>query len=91
MSHELRSPLTTVVGMAATLLRHQLIQPDAKGALTLQKQQEYLQTIQNRGEHLLALINDILDLSQVETGRRILDIREFSLFQLARQTLNSLQ
>ncbi len=91
MSHELRSPLTTIIGMAATLLRHQLIQPDAKGALTLQKQQEYLQTIQNRGEHLLALINDILDLSQVETGRAVLEIREFSLFQLARQALNSLQ
>ncbi len=91
MSHELRSPLTTIIGMAATLLRHQRIQPDAKGALTLQKQQEYLQTIQSRGEHLLALINDILDVSQVETGTAMLDIREFSLFQLARQTLNSLQ
>ncbi|MCY7273799.1 MAG: HAMP domain-containing histidine kinase, partial [Phormidesmis sp. CAN_BIN44] len=91
MSHELRSPLTTIIGMAATLIRHQLMQPDAKGALTLQKQQEYLQTIQSRGEHLLALINDILDLSHVETGKAVLDIREFSLFQLARQTLNSLQ
>ncbi len=91
MSHELRSPLTTIIGMAATLIRHQLMQPDAKGALTLQKQQEYLQTIQNRGEHLLALINDILDLSHVETGKAVLDIREFSLFQLARQTLYSLQ
>lgn len=90
MSHELRSPLTTIIGMAATLIRHQL-QPDAKGVLTLQKQQEYLQTIQSRGEHLLALINDILDLSHVETGKAVLDIREFSLFQLARQTLNSLQ
>jgi two-component system sensor histidine kinase/response regulator len=90
MSHELRSPLTTIIGMAATLLRHQL-QPDAKGVLTLQKQQEYLQIIQSRGEHLLALINDILDLSHVETGKAVLDIREFSLFQLARQALISLQ
>jgi len=91
MSHELRSPLTAIIGMAATLIRHQLMQPDVKGVLTLQKQQEYLQTIQSRGEHLLALINDILDLSHVETGKAALDIREFSLFQLARQTLNSLQ
>ncbi len=91
MSHELRSPLTTIIGMAATLIRHQLRQPDVKGALTLQKQQEYLQTIQSRGEHLLALINDILDLSHVETGKAVLDIREFSLCQLAQQTLDSLQ
>ncbi len=91
MSHELRTPLTTIIGMTATLLRCHLIQPDARGSLTLQKQQEYLQTIQSRGEHLLALINDILDLSQAETGKAILDIREFSLFQLARQAIKSLQ
>lgn len=91
MSHELRTPLTTIIGMAATLLRYQLTQPDARGSLTLQKQQEYLQTIQSRGEHLLALINDILDLSQAETGKAILDIREFSLFQLAQQAVKSLQ
>jgi two-component system, sensor histidine kinase and response regulator len=88
MSHELRSPLTTIIGMASTLLR---CQSNQKGALTLQKQQEYLQTIQGRGEHLLALINDILDLSQVETGKTILEVSEFSLFELAQQTLNLLK
>ncbi|NJR51696.1 MAG: response regulator [Leptolyngbyaceae cyanobacterium CSU_1_3] len=91
MSHELRSPLTTIIGMASTLLRYQLSQSNTKGALTLQKQQEYLQTIQSRGEHLLALINDILDLSQVETGKTILDVQEFSLFALAHHTLDLLQ
>ncbi|KAM3113690.1 ATP-binding protein [Phormidesmis sp. 146-33] len=90
MSHELRSPLTTIIGMASTLLRYQL-HTHKKGALTLQKQQEYLQTIQGRGEHLLALINDILDLSQVETGKTILEVSEFSLFELAQQTLNLLK
>lgn len=88
MSHELRSPLTTIIGMASTLLRSQ---SNLKGALTLQKQQEYLQAIQGRGEHLLALINDILDLSQVETGKTILDLREFSLFELAQHTLDLLK
>ncbi|MGV0028229.1 ATP-binding protein [Phormidesmis priestleyi ANT.L61.2] len=89
MSHELRSPLTTIIGMASTLLRYQS-HSHKKGALTLQKQQEYLQTIQGHGEHLLALINDILDLSQVETGKTILDVREFSLFELAQHTLSLL-
>jgi signal transduction histidine kinase/ActR/RegA family two-component response regulator len=91
MSHELRSPLTTIIGMSSTLLRYQSHQSNKKGALTLQKQQEYLQTIQSRGEHLLALINDILDLSQVETGKIILDVREFSLFELAQHTLDLLK
>ncbi|PSB15524.1 sensor histidine kinase [Phormidesmis priestleyi ULC007] len=91
VSHELRTPLTIIIGLAATLLRCHLTQSDDRGALTLQKQQEYLQTIQSRGEHLLALINDILDLSQAETGKAVLDIREFSLFQLAQQALESLQ
>ncbi len=91
MSHELRSPLTTIIGMASTLLRYQSNQSNKKGALTLQKQQEYLQTIQGRGEHLLDLINDILDLSQVETGKTVLEVSEFLLFELAQQTLNLLQ
>jgi len=89
MSHELRSPLTAIIGMASTLLRYH-----AQGAnytLLPQKQQEYLQTIQDRGEHLLTLINDILDLSEMEAGRMFLQIQRFSLAQLARQTIQLLQ
>lgn len=87
MSHELRSPLTTIIGMASTLLRSH----DANYKITPQKQQEYLQTIQERGEHLLALINDILDLSEVEAGRMVLQIQKFSLAELAEQTIQMLQ
>lgn len=87
MSHELRSPLTTIIGMASTLLRSQ----DTHYKLTPQKQQDYLQTIQERGEHLLALINDILDLSEVESGRMFLQIQRFSLAELAEQTIQLLQ
>lgn len=87
MSHELRSPLTTIIGMASTLLRSHGVNYN----LAPQKQQDYLQTIQERGEHLLALINDILDLSEVEAGRMFLQIQRFSLAELAEQTLQMLR
>src|SRR5204863_5038675 len=60
MSHELRTPLNGVLGFA------QLLQRDH--GLT-QRQRRGLETIQHSGEHLLALINDILDLAKVEAGR----------------------
>lgn len=89
MSHELRSPLTTIIGMASTLVRYHT--QEVSHTLTPQKQQEYLQIIQERGEHLLTLINDILDLSEVEAGRTILQIKKFSLAELAEQTIQLLQ
>jgi len=90
MSHELRTPLTCVIGMANTLLR---LPPGAEGErfLSRERQREYLTTIQHSGEHLLELINDILDLSQVEAGRMILDIQTFSLSQLASETVRILK
>jgi two-component system, sensor histidine kinase and response regulator len=91
MSHELRSPLTTIIGMAATLLRYYDVSATAKQSLPLAKQQDYLRTIQTRGEHLLALINDILELSRVEAGKTVLQVREFSLTQVVYQTVQLLQ
>ncbi len=83
MSHELRSPLTRVIGMSATLLRLPL------GQLN-QRQRHYLQTIYDSGEHLLTLINDILDLSQLEAGKAVLNVSKFSLVTLAQASLRSL-
>jgi len=80
MSHELRTPLTCVIGLSATLLRWSF------GQLS-QKQRDYLQTIHDNGEHLLELINDILDLSQLEAGKTVLNLSDFSLSQLAQQSL----
>ncbi|MGC1393171.1 MAG: ATP-binding protein [Coleofasciculaceae cyanobacterium] len=90
MSHELRTPLTCVIGMSATLLRWSFGQDGVK-SIPIHKQRNYLQTIQESGEHLLELINDILDLSQVESGKAMLCISEFSLLQLARQTIRTLK
>ncbi|MFB2834275.1 ATP-binding protein [Floridanema evergladense] len=84
MSHELRTPLTCVIGLSATLLRWSF------GQLN-QKQRDYLQSIHDNGEHLLELINDILELSQLESGKTVLNISEFSLSQLAHQAINNLK
>lgn len=80
MSHELRTPLTCVIGMSATLLRWSL------GPLT-DKQRSCLQTIHDSGEHLLDLINDILDLSHGQSGKATLDLSECSLTLLIQQIL----
>ncbi|OKH31618.1 hypothetical protein NIES2119_28225 [[Phormidium ambiguum] IAM M-71] len=84
MSHELRTPLTCVIGLSATLLRWSF------GQLS-QKQRDYLQSIHDNGEHLLELINDILELSQLEAGKTVLNVSEFSLSQLAHQEMTNLK
>jgi two-component system, sensor histidine kinase and response regulator len=84
ISHELRTPLTCVIGLSATLIRWSL------GPLN-DKQRDYLQTIHDSGEHLLDLINDILDLSQAESGKAILDLSQFSLSGLVKTIVHSLR
>ena len=89
MSHELRTPLTCVIGMADTLLRVMAMKPDTY-PLQPQKQQEYLKLIKRSGEHLLELVNDILDVSQVEAGKMALNVRSFSLAQVVHQSVQML-
>ncbi len=62
MSHELRTPLNAVLGLS------QLLRQELFGTLN-DKQKEYITCIQSSGEHLLSLINDLLDLSKVEAGK----------------------
>lgn len=90
MSHELRTPLTCVIGMSATLLRWSFGQESSQ-RVPLHKQRHYLKTIQDSGEHLLELINDILDLSQVEAGKAILNFSQFSIIKLAEQVVRTFQ
>ena len=89
MSHELRTPLTCIIGLSSTLLHWSL--NNKNFSLPIEKQRQYLQTIQENGKQLLKLINDILDFSQVEAGRILLDVKEFSLHKLTRIVLQSLQ
>jgi signal transduction histidine kinase len=70
MSHELRTPLNAVIGFSEVLLQRMF------GELN-DKQDEYLQDIYASGQHLLSLINDILDLSKIEAGRMELEMTDF--------------
>ena len=72
MSHELRTPLNAIIGFSQ-VLRERLF-----GDVN-EKQEEYLDDILSSGNHLLALINDILDLSKVEAGQIELVVAPFSL------------
>jgi two-component system, NtrC family, sensor kinase len=72
MSHELRTPLNAVIGFSEVLLQRMFGELNAK-------QDEYLQDIYASGQHLLSLINDILDLSKIEAGRMELELTDFDL------------
>jgi signal transduction histidine kinase len=72
MSHELRTPLNAVIGFS------EVLQDRLFGELN-DKQAEYVTDIHTSGRHLLALINDILDLSKVEAGRMELQVYTFAL------------
>ena len=89
MSHELRTPLTCVIGLSGTLLHWSLA--GDRLPLPLEKQQQYLKTIHDSGKHLLSLINNILEFSEVESGKFLLNITEFSLQDAARTVLRILQ
>ncbi len=89
MSHELRTPLTCVIGLSGTLLHWSLVQGNQ--TLSLEKQRQYLKTIQESGRHLLDLINDILTFSEAEAGKTLLNICELSLRNLTRTIIQDLQ
>jgi signal transduction histidine kinase len=72
MSHELRTPLNAIIGFSEVLVDRMF------GELN-EKQDEYLKDIYASGQHLLSLINDILDLSKVEAGRMELEATAFDL------------
>ncbi|MGZ5034537.1 MAG: histidine kinase dimerization/phospho-acceptor domain-containing protein, partial [Usitatibacter sp.] len=72
MSHELRTPLNAIIGFSEVLVDRMF------GELN-PKQDEYLKDIYASGQHLLSLINDILDLSKVEAGQMTLDIHDFDV------------
>ncbi len=82
MSHELRTPLNSIIGFTGVLLQ------ELPGSLN-EEQKKQLSMVKKSSEHLLELINDVLDLSKIEAGELKLSYEEFSLFSLVDDIVNS--
>lgn len=84
MSHELRTPLNAIIGFA------QMLAGGYAGPLN-ERQLGYVANVQESGEHLLQLVNDILDLSRLESGRLDIRIETCSFDQIAQSALAMVQ
>jgi len=85
MSHELRTPLNAIIGFAE-ILRYQMF-----GPLGNDRYVNYVDDIQRSGQHLLSLINDILDMSKIEAGRQSLRMERQSLTPLIERSIRMAQ
>jgi signal transduction histidine kinase/DNA-binding response OmpR family regulator len=84
MSHELRTPLNSVIALSGVLSRR-------LGGKIPTEECGYLEIIERNGQHLLSLINDILDLSRIEAGREDLNLGSFSARELADEVVEMLE
>lgn len=84
MSHELRTPLNSILGFSDLLLRQDF-------APLTDRQAKYMRVVAESGQHLLQLINDILDLSKIESGKAELDLQPVSVPELCIQCQEMIQ
>ncbi len=84
MSHELRTPLTSILGFSS------MLKQEIFGELN-EKQSVYIRQIHRSGQYLLALINDILDLSKIEAGQMALEKTDVSVIRLCEEAIESVQ
>ncbi|MAL78938.1 MAG: hypothetical protein CMN55_07460 [Sneathiella sp.] len=81
MSHELRTPLNAIIGFS------EILEKEMFGPLGKEQYQEYSHDINVSGQHLLSIINDILDLSKAEAGKLVLQEEEVSIVDTVNSTL----
>jgi len=83
MSHELRTPLNSIIGFSTVIL-NQLIGP------ITEKQHDYLERVKRAGEHLLALITDVIDISKIEAGILASEFERFALKKLFTEAVDGI-
>ena len=76
MSHEIRTPMNAIIGLDTLALKKENLDGEVR---------EYLEKINNSAQHLLSLINDILDMSRIESGRVVVKKEKFSLNTMIEQ------
>jgi two-component system sensor histidine kinase ChiS len=81
MSHELRTPLNAILGFSQLMIRPVASGSDQAGTLS-DDQRENLEVIVRSGEHLLGLINEVLEMSKIEAGRATLNKQDFDLHRM---------
>jgi signal transduction histidine kinase/DNA-binding NarL/FixJ family response regulator len=82
MSHELRTPLNAILGFSSLIQQDSNLSPE---------QQEHLNIINRSGEHLLTLINDVLEIAKIEAGKIHLDIGVLDLHEMVRDVIDMMQ
>lgn len=85
MSHEVRTPLNTIIGFA------EIIELELYGKIGSAKNKEYINIVRNSGEHLLSIVNDILDISKLEAGRFEVDVETFKTNDVITQCLKIIE
>ncbi|MCQ2098332.1 MAG: ATP-binding protein [Fibrobacter sp.] len=78
MSHEIRTPINGILGMNSIILK-EVKRPDLK---------DYASNVQSAGQSLLSIVNDILDISKIESGRMLIKPAEYSLFNVLSDCFN---
>jgi PAS domain S-box-containing protein len=85
ISHEIRTPLNAILGFSAVMLEERM------GAIGSERYREYMRDIHASGEHLVSLINDLLDLSKIEAGKFDLEFASVNLNALIQQCVALMQ
>ncbi len=85
VSHEIRTPLNAVIGFSEVMLEERF------GPVGSERYRQYLRDIHTSGEHLMSLLNDLLDLSKIEAGKMELTFSEVDLNDVVQQCLAIMQ
>jgi PAS domain S-box-containing protein len=85
ISHEIRTPLNAIIGFSEVMMQEQF------GPIGNERYREYMKDIHASGEHLVSLINDLLDLSKIEAGKLDLVFASVNLNQLVQQCVALMQ